>query len=338
MRENKKFFYLDLIRIYAIMCVILLHIVMPYLEKAELFGTRIWHISNILNTFSRTGVPLFFMVSGFLLLSNPKTLDFNTFYKRRLSKIAIPFLVWNIIYYIAYGLMEGKTLSIVEFFKLMLVDGTSYHFWFVYTLIILYLFMPFMKRILDGLDQKWCWVLLVISSFKTTIVPFVQIVTPLEIYLFDNIMLGYVSYVLLGYILGRFEYTKKQRIVFYCVGALGALITCWGNFYMSDGAKEFLFNGGYQIGHFMLAAGIFIFFKNFKTASARTEKTVSVLSEITFGMYLVHPLVITLVTLFVSSEIRPYMYVGVIFGLTVLISGVVTYLISKIKFVNKILL
>lgn len=338
MDGNKKYFYLDLLRIFAILCVIILHIVVPYIGNTDLFGTRIWHIANIFNTISRTGVPIFFMVSGFLLLNSSKTADFISFYKRRLTKLAVPFLSWNVIYYIAYGLLENREISFSEFFKQMLIEGTSYHFWFVYTLIVIYLFMPFLKRILDGLEQKWCWLLLIISGIKTTIVPFINIVTPLEIYMFDNILLGYVSYVLLGYILGKFEYTKKQKTIFGFVGIVGGFITTLGNYLMSDGATNLIFNGGYQIGHFMLAAGIFVLFKSFGRASEKVEKVISVLSGITFGMYLVHPLVITLGYEFISSELRPYMHILAMFGFTVVVSALFTYLISKIRIINKILL
>lgn len=338
MNENKKYFYLDLLRIYAIFCVIMLHIAMPFLESVERYGTRIWHVANVLNTFSRSGVPLFFMISGYLLLCNPKTAEIGSFYKKRLSKIAVPFLVWNVIYYIAYTLMENRNLSVAEFFQQMLVSGTSYHFWYVYTLIIIYLFMPFLKRILDGLEQKWCWVLLIISGIKTTIVPFIHAITSIEIYMFDNLMLGYVGYVLLGYILGRFEYSQKQNIVFYCVGIIGACITTYGNYAMSDGGKNFVFNGGYQLGHFMLAAGIFVLFKNFKTTSGKAAKVAGTLSGITFGMYLVHPMTVSLVYKIVSPQLRPFIYIFVMFGLTVIVSAGITYLLSKIKFINKILL
>ena len=336
--ESKKYFYLDLLRIYAILCVIMLHIAMPYLENAGLFGSRIWHIANILNTISRTGVPVFFMVSGFLLLNSPKTLNFTSFYKRRLSKLAIPFLAWNVIYYVAYGVMTKDTLSVADFLKKMLIEGTSYHFWFVYTLIIIYLFMPFLKRIVDGLEQKWCWLLLIISGLKTTIVPLINIIASLDIYLFDNIFNGYVSYVLLGYIIGRFEYTKRQRAIFYCAGFLGAGITIIGNFMLSNEGTNYVFNGGYQAGHFMLAATIFVWFKSFPAAPEKIVKVTGKLSGITFGMYLVHPMVITAVTGFVSSELRPYIYISVIFGATVVISAAFAYLVSKIKFINKILL
>ena len=338
MDKNRKYFYLDLLRLFAILCVIMLHIIMPFWENTQLFGTRIWHITNVVNTVSRTGVPLFFMVSGFLLLDNPKTLEFVHFYKRRMSKIVVPFFVWNVIYYCVYGAVYKTDLSIGGFLKEMLIEGTSYHFWFVYTLVMIYLFMPFLKRMLDGLSVRWCFVLLGISIFKTTIVPIINITTPLEIYLFDNVLNGYIGYVMLGYILGKFEFKRVHNVLFAIIALLGACITLWGNVVMSEGATNSIFNGGLQIGHFMLASGIFVLFKNVKKPSERMAKIVGTMSGITFGMYLVHPMVISGVSYYFSGELRPYIYISVIFVLTVIISALFSYLVSKIKYINKILL
>ena len=61
--------YLDVLRCLAIFLVIALHCTAGQIVRPELFGTRTWLACDIVNGFARMGVPLFFMISGFLLLS-----------------------------------------------------------------------------------------------------------------------------------------------------------------------------------------------------------------------------------------------------------------------------
>src|SRR5215216_3311907 len=47
-------------------------------------------------TLSRNGVPLFFLISGYLLLSKQE--DLSVFFRKRAARIVVPFLVWSILY------------------------------------------------------------------------------------------------------------------------------------------------------------------------------------------------------------------------------------------------
>lgn len=63
---------LDLLRCLAILMVVTLHAAAPLLSDPALMGTPAWYFCLLLDPFSRTGVPLFFMLSGFLLLRDPR--------------------------------------------------------------------------------------------------------------------------------------------------------------------------------------------------------------------------------------------------------------------------
>lgn len=63
-----------------------------------ILGTEYWWISNVYDSISRWGVPVFVMVSGALLLDTSKQEGILTFYKKRLSKIFIPIIFWTAFY------------------------------------------------------------------------------------------------------------------------------------------------------------------------------------------------------------------------------------------------
>lgn len=333
---SKKIQYIDLLRIYATLCVIMLHCINPILTNAQILGLKSWWLCNAINSFARTGVPIFFMISGYLLLTNEKTLDFVNFYKCRLSRIILPFLVWDLIYYIVNKITAGESVLSTDFLAELINDGSKYHLWFVYMLLGIYLFLPFIKRILDSCNLKQCLWLLILIMFPTTIRPFINTFTPLYIKLFDPVMEGYLSFFILGYILGKYEIKKNFRILIYIGGAIGFFMGIFGIFLMS--AREsmnFFFNGGYQINHFLLASAVFVLFRHLKEIkNAAISKAITAYSGLTYGIYLIHVLIIGILYKYIQN-LSPAAEAAVFFVITAIISSLVIFIISKIKYVNR---
>ena len=68
--EKKKYYYIDFIRIFSMLSVIMLHVCADVLWAGKIDG--VWHFSNILSALCSASVPLFFMISGAMLLSDEK--------------------------------------------------------------------------------------------------------------------------------------------------------------------------------------------------------------------------------------------------------------------------
>src|SRR5512135_85584 len=121
-------YWADLIRVLAIYLVVVIHV------SGQLTGAwgRIpeaqWLIADLYGGIARVGVPLFFMLSGFLLL--PRSESLRSFYSKRMIKIVIPFIVWSAIY---IGLdcagNPGKCTTdyLLQF---ILLKRTYFHLWF----------------------------------------------------------------------------------------------------------------------------------------------------------------------------------------------------------------
>ncbi|MDR3278327.1 MAG: acyltransferase family protein [Oscillospiraceae bacterium] len=60
--------YINYLRVLAIFLVVGLHCIAPYIVSVPLFDTPVWWFCLVTNAFFRAGVPLFLMISGFLLL------------------------------------------------------------------------------------------------------------------------------------------------------------------------------------------------------------------------------------------------------------------------------
>ncbi len=129
--QRPRLIFLDFLRVLAICFVVVLHVITSYFSSSASFGRPLWWIVVYLNELTRTGVPLFFMLSGFLLLSNPSTAQYASFYKKRFAKIVPPFLVWSVLYYLYYCIADGPPVG-VSFFNKIFYGGPAYQIWDIY--------------------------------------------------------------------------------------------------------------------------------------------------------------------------------------------------------------
>ena len=284
--------YIDFLRVFAAIMVIILHAVSDYYLDSINFETRLWWVFTIVNEICRTGVPLFFMITGYLMLSKSKIVSIKDFYKKRIFKILIPFLIWDIIYYCYYRCINNLNIFDVAFFDELLLTGSAYHLWYVYSLIFLYLLLPFIKIITDKCSLKLQILFLFLVILQTTVKPFINIVTWTYFYFAPDGFIGYLGYMLLGNILGKFDFKKSTRIVIYILGLAGAALGIIGNYlYSVENGFNLIFNGGYMLNHFLFAGAIFVFFKYaVQKANPSKNNFISKLSTLTLTVYFVHVL------------------------------------------------
>ena len=92
MNSNQRIFYYDFLRAFAIFAVILCHV-------DGIIGYSFWNLKvalpGLLTTIALTGVPIFLMLSGALLLN--KEYSLKEFFKKRFSRIIYPFIFWMAI-------------------------------------------------------------------------------------------------------------------------------------------------------------------------------------------------------------------------------------------------
>ena len=91
-------FALDAIRTAGIVGVVLIHTVNSVSERPDFFGGVSWWFAIILNSASRICIPLFIMLSGYLLLSKDE--DYKTTLKRIVNRLLIPLVFWTTLTYV----------------------------------------------------------------------------------------------------------------------------------------------------------------------------------------------------------------------------------------------
>jgi len=99
-------------------------------------------ITLLLNQVVRFAVPLFFLISGFVLeLNYDYHQNYFSYLKKRLSKILIPYFFWSVIYY-SFIYTQNRD----NFIKVLLTGDASYQLYFIPTLLIFYLIFPLIHK------------------------------------------------------------------------------------------------------------------------------------------------------------------------------------------------
>ena len=151
----KRIVFLDYIRVFACFLVILVHANENFYGapgSTDMAGPqsflaneadRLW--VSVYDGFSRMAVPLFMIVSAFLLAPMKEEQSMWQFYRQRCLRILPPFFIFMLLYStlpMLWGQIDGET-SMKDLSRIFLNFPTlAGHLWFMYPLISLYLFIP----------------------------------------------------------------------------------------------------------------------------------------------------------------------------------------------------
>lgn len=141
---KKRIFYLDELRTIAILLVIFCHTCQYFPTTVEFLKspTMLSYVS-----IGRLGVPLFFMLSGALLIGKEYTL--GSFFKKRFTRILIPAIFWTTILLIVNQIFLGKGYIDLNF----MINHAGFP-WFVYAILGIYIFIPVLNSFIKEYGDR----------------------------------------------------------------------------------------------------------------------------------------------------------------------------------------
>lgn len=289
----------DLIRVASMAAVVYLHTAAGGLRQSE--DMALWHLSNLLSSLAVAAVPLFFMISGALLLGSEKTDDPAYLLRRRLPRVAVPGLCWSLLVVGGVWLSQGGEAALL---KLVNLPGISVitPYWFLYALIPMYLLSPLLKRLTDHMEERhWRYLLglwVVVTLGLNQLSRFLP--DPWYALLRENqtlnvsLLEGYLGYFLLGAWLDRMERPPARRILLAAALGSWAVIALgtWGVFLVTGvyGEQFATYRGVFTM---VLSASLFLLFRD-AFRGRRSGRAAVLLSACSFGVYLAHPMAIEL--------------------------------------------
>lgn len=276
--------WVDVVRVLGAFLVVLAH--------TGMWGNQTKWAFPLFYAVSRNGVPIFFMVSGFLLLSKQE--DLFSFLKKRARRIFIPFLFWSLVYdlYAHQEILTNPiTLEVVARIVLRIARGPrAGHLWFFYTLIGLYLFTPILRLFVTKAQKADFLYYIGLWLFSIPVLKILESFTPIRLGLELPMFSGYIGYYLLGYYLGRMESSRKQAILAFILFMLAAGFTFIVMLFDLPPQDETVFRSYLSLNVIVMSGAAFFLLKHL--AQSQSSHWWTSLSQTTLGIYLIHPLVI----------------------------------------------
>lgn len=233
--------------------VMTVHSTEPFYLGGE--GSRILTFSDacwasFFDSFVRSCVPLFVITSSYLLF--PLRSSTGQFFRRRASRLLIPFILWSLAYAFIWGEPVDNLRALLLNF-----NYSAGHLWFVYMLIGVYFIMPLLSPWAERVSRRELQFYLCLWVF-TLLIPFVRewasggqllvisgptgIPNPAAYPLWGEAswngygtfyyVSGFIGYLLLGLYFRRFvpDLSWRRTIAIGVPSWLAGFILCFGGF------------------------------------------------------------------------------------------------------------
>ena len=236
--QTQYYFAPDLMRIFCILAVILIHSSTRILEITH-FDVKNLQITLLLNQLSRYAVPVFFAISGFVLeLSFIKNKNLVDYYKKRVSRLLLPYLVWSGVYY--FFIYTKHSSSFLQ----ALTDGSSsYQLYFIPALLLFYLLFPLLHALVRVFSNKfvliglWICQMLILHADYTLNLP--NIFYPVSVGMFNFFIF------MVGMVVAEHQTKINQSVWRYKLGLI-VLTVVLGYLVFREGFINYLTTNNYR--------------------------------------------------------------------------------------------
>ncbi len=283
--QNKELAWPNYLRALACMAVIMVHVSLNARYHNFLL------LDLLYGAWARVAVPVFVMLTGALVL--PKKAELFPFLKKSFVRIVLPFAFWSFIYAVAEFSYYKTALHITTLSEAIAwganafyTDTISFHFWYIYTIIGLYLFIPVIAKWIQNASKAEVHFFLLIWAIT------LLISTPFNLVYFT----GFAGYMVIGYYMVKWP-PRWARWAWVLVFVGGWLITAGCTYIYSTNNHAFYdkFYDYLTINVALMAAGFFMVVnKSNLKMPAMGLKLINFISKNSYGIYLVHMLVLHL--------------------------------------------
>ena len=368
-KHNERVVWLDLLRFVAILMVIAAHSVDIYnATPQENSDNSFW--GAFIGSMMRPCVPLFAMMTGMLLL--PIREKAGEFYRKRIPRVLFPMILWSVIYYLTpwfIGVLGGDKAVVSIFFPFefspsqefsdavgniamipFTFNGYTTHMWYIYMLIGLYLFMPYLSAWVEKNDQTLIRTFVALWGCSLML-PYIEQLISRDIFgvcAWNNFgtfyyFAGFAGYLLLGHLMGGGNRLRSAKAI--AVGTMlyvsGFIITYSG---YSTMAEQFSYEEAPDMLEMfwqycspnvvLMTIGVFLIIQRVKINSPRTQNILANITKCGFGIYMMHyifigPTVILLTPLGLPTPLCVICTVLIVFTVSWLLTNIIYRLLPR---------
>ena len=335
--------FLDLLRIVACFLVIVNHTNSSIFLGSSPDHIR-WYISLAYFFLCKIAVPVFFMISGYLMLSKmdtwKKTLN-------RFFRILVVLVCGSVLYSLYYNLYVNHNYSATAVLKKALSfykDSPTNAFWYLYAYLAIILMMPFLQKMVQSMTRKDYHIFFLLYGVFFGIFPILKHYSEM-VTINSNFNLticsGYVCVLLIGSYFSRFEIKKTRFGFFMALITLCAMIGL--NVFLTlleykKSATGYLFLDNRTFLPIIVESVCVFYMASFLKTSEKISRVVTFVGSCTFGIYLVSDMTISFLSPFhlkLNEVMHPLSAVFVFEILVFLIGFIITVPLKKIPIVKK---
>ena len=241
---KKKTVYLELIRTLAVFLVIFNH---TGTNGFFLFSVRqssvLYPLYMFLSVACRTAVPLFWIVSGSLLLSKEESIRYV--YRHRVLRMVLALALFSFFHYLFMVFKGFDVFNFADFLVKLYTDQHATAYWFLYSYVGMMMLLPLLRRMVQSMTRKqFVYLLLLIIMMKgimpilqylVSTIPAVQAATDnnalimnekLTSILFSKSVLYFTGGYYFGSLLKDEELNRKHAYAWTGAGILALILTC----------------------------------------------------------------------------------------------------------------
>lgn len=348
MSERKT--YLDVMRIIAIGLVIFNHCPGYFLYQFA-SGIIVWPYM-IVTMITRINVPLFFMISGTLLLGKEES-----FFKvgKRVTRIIWAIVAFTCGLYFTTSVIDKTAFNLPTLLRGILAGGLPMtdSYWYLYAYLGMLIMLPFLRKICKDMKKIEFVILITVHFVFSSILPsinFLSSICGLEgVALSGDFSIPLATlkcmfYPIIGFYIDRnvnIESIKRKHMVWLIVLAtIGVLLSCILTYY--EGVFFWYTENYVQLFDYLTAIVAFIIIKKICfLLPIHRYKAISLIGSLTFGIYLLDPYIKCIVYQRLSEWLEiwlPTIVVSVCWCLfSMFIGGMVTLVLRQVPGLKKIL-
>lgn len=315
--------WLDVARLVAILGVVMCHCCDPFTFTPSVTSPELKECGAVYGSLLRPCVPLFVMITGALLL--PVREEAGTFYRKRISRVVYPFVLWSVLYCLypwltgVLGLPDsavsvcfpyaseealrqsasGSWLSVAK--SALNFGETAGHMWYIYVLIGLYLYLPVFSAWVEKASERaklWflaAWaVTLLVPYYRAFVDPYLWGSCSWNEFYALYYFAGFNGYLLLGHYLRNHPLPLGKTLLFGGASfAVGYAVTFKGflsvSLNPSSTAEQLeLFYYYLSPNVLMMAWPVFALCRHAEVRSENVQRLLANLTACGFGVYMSH--------------------------------------------------
>lgn len=290
-------------RIIAILFVIFNHTnTMGFVRFATRNPGSISFWLNLGNAvFCKFNVPLFFIISGALMLGKPQE-RIKDLFKKRIMKYIVILIVFSAFYAISNTILCGYQYTLESFLQTLYSSNIKYHLSFLYSYIAFLIMLPLLKAFCEEMQDKH-FVYLIIICGITKLLPIIQYLlwkgkVSINSTIIPSLPLYALVLPLIGYFLEQrvqIQQIKRWLWPIWLINVLCIALCCYTTFVkgvdtgvFSESDSQTFFGNFAFINSIAIYCTIKVLFSRINLNN-HIEKYLIMFGSTCFGVYLLHP-------------------------------------------------